>query len=167
MTAIEPTLVNLLTTLGIASTPDGEAAIKAFNAAQAALMQWEPGTTSTTVIDVLNAFTSVFNTLPIPVEAKALEDIISAGIVTVIGVVVANSPAPTAPAAVEAAHPVATPEESQALHVVHTVADATAKVTELVPGFKRSIWSSPAHQYKGAWNHAVKAAGTKYAHLHQ
>jgi hypothetical protein len=169
MAAIEPTLVNLLTTLNVANTPDGEAAVTAFNAAQKSLANWQPGTSAQTVIEGLDAFSSVFAVLPIPADAKALESIITAGIVTVIGVVTANSPAPAATATTTAAAavPAAAPEETQAMHVAAVVADTTAKVTTLVPEFTRSIFTAPAHQYKNAWNHAVGKADKKYAHLKQ
>jgi hypothetical protein len=169
MTAIRPTLLSLLTVTGVASTPDGVAALAAFDAADKALAAWTPGTTSATVVQAIDAFTAVFNVLQIPEDAKVLESIISAGIVTVIGVVMANSPAPTAAEAdrplaggggVAAAH-----EETQAMHVAHVVADTTAKVGELVPGFKHSIWHSPSGQYKSEWNKAVKSADPKYATL--
>ena len=169
MTAIRPTLLSLLTVTGVASTPDGVAALAAFDAADKALAAWTPGTTSVTVVQAIDAFTAVFSVLPLPADAKALEAIISAGIVTVIGVVTANSPAPTAAedpskplvgAGVAAAH-----EETQAMHVARVVADTTAKVGELVPGFKHSIWHSPAGQYKGEWNKAVAKSDPKYSAL--
>jgi hypothetical protein len=156
LAAIRPTLVNLLTLEGIADTPDGIAAIAAFDAAEKALASWTPGTSAQTVIQSLNALTQVFSTLPVPAEYKALANIIDAGIVTVIAVVTANSPAPAPPIfglGVADAH--AAPEETQAMHVAHVVASTTSKVGELVPGFKHSIWHSPASQYKGAWNKAV------------
>ena len=172
MKAIEPTLVSLLTALNLNTTPDGEAAIAAFNAAQQALSTWTPGATGQVVIESLDAFTQVFGVLPIPPEAKGLESIISAGIVTVIGVIMANSPAPAkqveeAPVqahGIMSAPEPATDEETQAMHVAHTVSDTTAKVTELVPGFKRSIFTSPAHQYKKTWNQAA-AESEKFAGL--
>jgi hypothetical protein len=83
-----------------------------------------------------------------------LGNIILAGIETVIGVVTANSPAPVAPADATASW-----EERQAMHQAAVSADTTAKVQSLVPGFKRSIWHTPAHQYNEAWNKAVVAGG--------
>ena len=58
MGAIEPTLVNLLTVLGIASTPEGQAAISAYSAALTAVENWVPGTSAQDVIQVIDAFTS-------------------------------------------------------------------------------------------------------------
>jgi hypothetical protein len=161
MAAIEPDLVNLLNLLNVSKTPDGAAAINAFNAAQAALAAWTPGTTAQTVVEALNAFTAVFDVLPIPEDAKALANVIDAGIVTIIAVITANSPAP-APAAGSTAG-----EEHQALHALSVAEDATAKVSKLVPGFKRSHFHGAAHQYKQAWNGAVTKAGPKYAQLKQ
>jgi hypothetical protein len=151
MSAIEPTLVNLLTVLGIADTPNGQAAITAYNAALAAVQTWVPGTDAQDVIQVINAFTDVFNTLPIPADAKSLADVISAGIVVVISVLTGNSPA--AP----------TPDAQKKVQ-----ADAIEKVTILVPGYKESLWdkaraalgdhSIAAKEYHSAWKKTATAA---------
>jgi hypothetical protein len=106
------------------------------------------------VLELITAFQTVYNSLPIPSEYLVLGNIILAGIETVIGVVTANSPAPAAPA-----DATASPEELQAMHQAAVSADTTAKVQSLVPGFKRSIWHTPAHQYNEAWNKAVVAGG--------
>ena len=50
MSAIEPTLVDLLTFLGLAGTPNGQAALKAYNAAVTALQNWQPGNSAQDVI---------------------------------------------------------------------------------------------------------------------
>jgi hypothetical protein len=165
MAAIEPGLIDLLTVTGIASTPEGQAAINAYNAALAAVQAWVPGTTAQSVIQVIDAFTAVFNTLPFPSELKVLVDIISAGIVTVIGVLTGNSPAPAAPAGTTVT---ASAEEIAHAHQSAVVADTTAKVQKLVPGFRRSIFTSPANQWKSAWNNAVAPianANSKYSVL--
>lgn len=154
MVAIEPTLNSLLTETHLITTPEGAAAIAAFDAAATAANNWVSGTVAENVLELIGDFQAVFNALPIPTEYAALINIILAGIETVIGVLAANSPAPAAPSPV-AASAAAAPEEIQAMHVAHTVADTTAKVQQLVPGFKRSIWHSPASQYKTAWNSAV------------
>jgi hypothetical protein len=161
MGAIEPTLINLLTVTGIASTPQGAAAISAYNAALAAVQTWKPGTSAQDVIQVINAFTQVFNTLPIPGDAKSLADIISAGIVVVIGVLTGNSPAPAASA-------------------LDAMADTEAKVKTLVPGWKESTWDKAraalgdhkiaAGEYRKQWNKGVESASKtdpKYASLKQ
>jgi hypothetical protein len=166
MEAIQPGLTNLLTVTGIASTADGQAAIKAYNAALVAVQGWTPGTTAQNVIQVIDAFTAVFNTLPFPTEVQTLVDIVSAGIVTVIGVLTANSPAPVNAAA--STEPQATAEETHALHQAAVIESTTAQVQKLVPSFKRSIFTSPAHQYKNTWNGGVQkvaAVNPKYAVL--
>lgn len=163
MGAIEPTLVNLLTVLNIADTPQGEAAISAFNAALQALQNWKPGTSAEDVIQLINAFTDVFNALPIPADAKGLADIISAGIVVIISVLTGNSPA-----AVDAA--------AQA----RVMDEAHAKVAAMVPTFKESNFDKAravlgdhtvaTKEYKNHWNKAVAAAAKvqpKYAVLKQ
>jgi hypothetical protein len=163
MAAIQPGLINLLTVTGIASTTQGQAAIKAYDAALAAVEAWVPGTTAQDVIQVIDAFTAVFDTLPFPSEVSVLVNIVSAGIVTVIGVLTGNSPAPAAPAGATAST-----EEAQDAHAVAVAHDTTVKVQALVPGFKRSIWHSPASQYKTAWNNGVARvakANPKYATL--
>ena len=159
MSAIEPTLVNLLTLEGIAATTEGQAAITAFNAALQAVENWKSGTSAQDVIQVIDAFTQVFNTLPIPAEAKSLADIISAGIVTVIGVLTANSPAPAATTSIVA-------------HQEATAKTAQAKVQELVPGYRESWFARSraalgdsgvaAGEYKKVWNEGVTKVGGKY-----
>src|ERR1700678_2545954 len=161
MEQIEPSLVNLLTLLGIASTPAGQTAINAYNAALTAVENWTPGTSAQDAIQLIDAFTEVLNTLPIPDEAKSLVDIISAGITVVIAVLTGNSPA--------------APDEAAQAKVQ---ADAMTKVTALVPDYKESLWDKAraalgdhtvaAKEYKGAWNKQVKATAKidpKYATL--
>ena len=155
MAAIEPTLKSLLTATGQINTPEGQAAIKAYDAALAAIQAWQSGTTAQNVLELIGDFQTVFNALPMPATVSMFVNIILAGIETVIGVLTANSPAPAPPVAVPAAAEAATAEETQGMHVAHVIANTTAKVTELVPGFKRSIWHSAAVQYKNAWNEAV------------
>ena len=154
MTAIEPTLKSFLADLGIATTPEGVAAINAYDAALAAVEAWVPGSTSADVIQVINAFTQVFNTLPVPQEFKVFADLITAGIVTVIGVITGNSPAPTAPA-----DATASAEELSASHALDTAKATEETVQALVPGFKRSLFHSPASQYTSQWNKDADAAG--------
>ena len=149
MAAINPTIVSLLTIAGLANTPNGIAAMKAYDAALLAVKNWKQGTSSETVLQLITAFQDVFNVLPIPETYKVLANIIMAGIETVIGVVMANSPAPAAPAGVKVHG------EMKAMHQANVIADTTAKVQVLVPGFKRSIWHSPESQYNHAWDEAV------------
>jgi hypothetical protein len=154
MAAIEPTIKSLLTLTGQANTPNGIAAINAYDDALVALQNWQSGTAAQNVLELITAFQTVYNSLPIPSEYLVLGNIILAGIETVIGVVTANSPAPVAHADATASW-----EERQAMHQAAVSADTSAKVQALVPGFKRSIWHTPAHQYNEAWNKAVVAGG--------
>jgi hypothetical protein len=154
MKAIEPTLTSLLEFLGLSNTPDGIAAINAYNAALTAVENWTPGTAAANALQLIGDFQTIFNTLPLPTTVTVLANIILAGIEAVIGVINANEPAPTAPAGTTA-----TPEETQ-VHWQHAqVAATTAKVAVLVPSFKRSIWHSAEHQYVGTWNGAVEKGG--------
>lgn len=153
MGTIEPSLVDLLTFLNIADTANGQAAINAYNVALQAVQNWKPGTTAQDVIAVIDAFTQVFNTLPIPDDAKSLADIISAGIVVVIGVLTGNSPAPAAAIVGDATY-----DEVQHAWASQVAKEAEAKAAALVPGFKRSIWHSAATQYRNAWNRQVRAS---------
>jgi len=162
MNTVEPMIINLLTLEGLATTPDGVAAINAFNAAKTALSNWTSGSTATVVVETMNAFTAVFQTLPLPADAKGLESVILAIIESIIGVLTANSPAP-APVTTEIVS--ASTEEIQAAHVNTVVNDTTAKVTTLLPEFKRSIWKSASHQAKDEWNKAVAKSDTKYSVL--
>jgi len=156
MAAIEPTLKSLLTFTNLLNTPQGQAAIAAYDAALAAIQAWKSGTTAQNVLQLIGDFQTVFNVLPLPSTVITLTNIILAGIETVIGVLMANSPAPVA--ANESLTP-ASAEETQAMYQAHVVADTTAAVQMLVPGFKRSIWHSPASQYQQAWDAAVETGG--------
>jgi hypothetical protein len=151
MAAILPTLKSLLTVLGLINTPQGIAAIDAYNAALTALQNWQGGTAAQNVLELLAAFQAVFNAIPLPAIDVVFGNIILAGIETVIGIVTGNSPAPAALAGT-AAH-----EETQAMYAADVAVETAAKVQALVPEFKRSIWHSPEHQYATAWNKAVQA----------
>jgi hypothetical protein len=159
MAAIEPTIKSLLTEANLLNTPDGIAAMNAYDAALAALQVWKSGTTAQNVLELIGDFQTVFNTLPIPAQYLTLTNIILAGIETVIGVLTANSPAPPVDDVTAASATVAGPDELQAMHQAAVAADTTAKVQALVPGFKHSIWHSPESQYKKAWNGAVDSGG--------
>ena len=61
-----------------------------------------------------------------------------------------------------------TAEEIQAAYQHEVALDTEARVTKLVPGFKRSIFTSPQHQFRGTWNRTlapIAAANAKYAVL--
>lgn len=158
---VEPTFVELLTLEGIATTTEGVTAINAFNAAQAALASWQSGTPAQNIIQLVDDFTAVFGTLPLPPEVKSLGNIILAALATVTGILSANSPAPASPAGAPAF------EETQALHALSVRADTEAKVQALVPQFKLSRFHSPAVQYRNTWNKAVEDLGDKYSVLKQ
>lgn len=151
LVAEEPTLKGLLEYVGLLNTPDGQAVITAFDAAVTVLQGWTSGTAAQNVLQALAGFQTVFDTLPLPATVTTLANIILAGVETVIGIVTANSPAPVAtpPSAT------ATTEEVQAHWQAHTIEQTSAKVQTLVPGFKRSIWHTAAHQYKSTWNKTV------------
>lgn len=160
MKAIRPTLVSLLTLEGVNATTQ-QNVLAAFDAAQVAITNWKSGSTSEVVVEALDAFTQVFDTLPIPQSDITLANLIEAGVVTVIGVITANSPAPTETAST------ATAEETQGMHAAAVVHETTEHVNKLVPGFKRAIFTAPDHQYKNAWNKQVESLGGKYAALKQ
>lgn len=157
MAAIEPTLKSLLTYTGQLNTTAGQAAITAYETALKAVQNWQTGTPAQEALELITAFQGAFGALPLPANVEVLGNLILGGIAAVIGVLSANSPAP-APAAALGAH-AATAEETQAMHQAHVIADTTAKVNKLVPNFKRSIWHSPASQYKSTWNDSVKSGG--------
>jgi hypothetical protein len=155
MAAIEPTIKSLLAATGQLNTPNGIAAMNAYDAALLAVQNWTPSTTAQNVLQLMNAFTAVFDTLPLPPNVALYVNIITAGITAVIAILTANSPAPAS---------LLTHEETQAMHQAAVAADAAAadaaaadaaaKVAVLVPGFKRSIFHSPESQYNTAWNNA-------------
>jgi hypothetical protein len=161
MEAIEPDVVELLTIEGISGTPNGVAAIDAYNAAEQAALNWVPGTTAETVTEAINAFTDIFNTLPFPATAKGIVDAISAGIAMVVSIIAGNSPPPVAGASLEA-------------HVEAVSVAAEAQVTKLT-GYKPSFWDKArafagdttvvSSRYKEQVRKAAKAAGAKYAAL--
>ena len=161
MNAIEPELKSFLAVIGQADTPDGLAAVSAYDAAKTAFTNWTPGTSAELAVEALNAFNAVFQTLPVPTEAKALEGIIEAGVAITIGLLTGNS---TTDAAAHAT----------------IAADTHAKVQALVPSYKESLWdkaradlgdhSIVANKQKHYWNQEVTEAAKvdpKYATLKQ
>ena len=154
MEAIEPTIKTLLTETGLINTPAAQTALTEYDDALTAIQNWQSGTPAQEALEAIGIFQTAFNALPLPATVETLTNIVLAGIETVIGVLTANSPAPAAPADATAA-----PEDLHPLHQAAVIADTTAKVQALVPGFKRSIWHSAAHQYNDAWNKAVAEGG--------
>jgi hypothetical protein len=154
MEDIEPDLVELLTVLDLAGTTLGQEAIAAFNAAEQAVANWKSGLSAQDVIQLINAFTTIFNALPFPLEVSGLVDAISAGIVVVIGILTGNSPASAG--------------VTQVAHEDSVLKDTETKVQSLLPGFKRSMFHSISHQWTSAWQKQAKAAAKlnpKYAVL--
>ena len=158
MLAIEPTLKAFLSFENVLTTPEGQAAIAAYESALTAVQNWQNGTPATEVLELIAAFTSAFSAvtapLNLPPTVVLLVNVISGGIVAVIGVLTANSPAPVVASAVGDA----SSEESAMAYQHQVIADTTAKVAELVPTFKRSIWHSAATQYRRTWNETVAGA---------
>lgn len=151
MSAIEPTLKSLLEYTDLLNTPDGQAAIAAYDAALTALQNWQTGTVAQNVLELIGDFQTVFNTLPLPSSVITLTNIILAGIEAVIAVITANSPAPASSGGT------ASTEETQALWQAHIASQAQSSIHALVPNFKRSLFHSAAHQYVSTWNKAVEA----------
>jgi hypothetical protein len=157
LAAVKPTLDALLKITGVptATIANVDAA---YAAAETALATWQPGDTSATVDQSLNALLSVVESLNavIPPEATALLAIAISGIEAVIGIVGANNE--TAP-------------EAQA----KLADDAIAKVQANVPEFKMGFFDKAkaelgdtrvaAGKYKSEWNKAVAKADPKYAAL--
>jgi uncharacterized membrane protein YgaE (UPF0421/DUF939 family) len=146
MEGIETSLVAFLAAFNLTNTPAGIAVIAAFNAALVALQNWKSGTVAQNVLELLADLQKAMALLPIPVTAQVLVNIILGGIITVIGIVTGNSPAPVG----EAVH-----EETQAMYAAEVASMTAEKVQRLVPGFQRSIFHSPESQYKKAWDKAV------------
>jgi hypothetical protein len=160
MAAVRPTLVAIMS---VANVPEATVTnvLAAYDAAQAQLANWQPGTTSATLDQALDALLAVVSALKgiIPIGALELLSVAIGGIEAVIGIVGANN----------ATDPVA---QVEAAHV------AIAKVTANVPGFHESIFEKAraalgddkvaAGHYKHEWNKAVQSAtkvDPKYAAL--
>lgn len=170
MAAIEPTLVNLLTDTGIAATPNGIAAIAAYNAAEKAVAAWVPGTAATEVAELVQDFNTVFQGLPVPADFKTFASIIAGGIQAVLTVLVGNT---TSPATAEAA----TPEEAEHVQTMHAHEVGNAGVVEVakLTGYHVSLIDRTraalgdthigAKRYTETWLKAVETGGPKYATL--
>jgi len=159
LTAIEPTIVALGKQLGLSADPIFTTVITEYNNALTALQSWVPGNVATEVEQALSVLQTAVSSLPIPASIQTLVNIILAGLTAVVGVISANSPAPlpvNPPTPTPAA---ASAEETQGQFAAHVAADTAARVEALVPGFKRSIFHSPQHQYKTVWNDEVKHLG--------
>lgn len=156
MAAIKPTLESLLSDTSLLNTPEGQAAIAAFDAAETAVGNWQTGSPAENVLELVMDFQSVFNTLPLPADVEEFTNLILGGVEAVIGVLEGNG---TLPAVAEVpADADATPEELMQLHQEETVAKTTAKIQVLVPGFKRSKWQKASTQYTNYWNSTAEKA---------
>jgi hypothetical protein len=161
-TALEPEIVTFETITGTINTPDGQAAIKAYDALAADLKNWAPGSSTGQVVEeAIVAFTDVFQTLPVPDSAKLIEGVIEAGVITILGFVQAHPAVPPTPPAGSTI----APGDALAAHQAHVVAETTARIQVLVPGFKLSKFHTAKHQLASEMSKAVAAAGPKYASL--
>ena len=166
MAGIRPTVVSLLTLEGVQNTPEAQADLAAFDAAETALQNWQQGTASENVVELVTDFTAAFNAvaklLPVSPQIEILVNIISAGIVGVIAVIQSNSPTPAG--------------TTTANYRSHVITGATLQVKELVPnvkyhkGFFGAFEESPKSQYLDVWNQHVEELAKedeKYAALKQ
>lgn len=154
MMGIRPTLVSFLTLEAIPAATV-TAVLAAYDAANAAVAAWVPGSTADTVVEAVNAVDAVFQTLPVPDSDKALAGLITAGFASVVAIIEANSTSdPVAQAGI--------------------VAQAVTHVNQLAPGafkYHKGIFAefqeAPDKQYHNAWNKQVDSMGGKYEVLHQ
>lgn len=144
MTALEPELKNSLTVFGVPAATQ-TAIFNAYDAADKAIANWTPGTTSQVAIEAVEALQRVFDALPVPPEDQLIADAVSALIVTILGVLSGNTAAPAG--------------TSQSAHEAMVIAETTAHVQKLVPGFKRSFFHSVDSQAKKAYNQACDKTG--------
>lgn len=171
MLAIEPELKGLLTILGQSTTPEGIAAINAYDAAEATLANWIPGSAPDVAIEAVNAFEGIFQTLPIPEDAKALAALIAGGVDAVLGIIKANSPVP-------APSEVAPGTEAAAVHQIfsaHAIGTATEAKVQASTGVTISAidkariavgdTSVIPKKWTKEWNAAVASSDPKYASL--
>ncbi len=147
--AIIPTIKSLMAIAGVSADTQTQV-IQTLNEISADIQNWKQGTTADNIIQALQDVSALLSGV-IPPNYAVLLNVVIAGITAVIAVLKANSPAPISQLG---AHP-----EAQAMHQADVAATASAKVTELVPGFKRSIFHSPESQYDKAWNGAVDEGG--------
>lgn len=160
MEALEPEFKGLLTVEGQLTTPEGQAAVSAYEAAYKALLNWTPGSISTIVLESVQAFQAAFQAVVplLPPGVGALVNWILAAIAAVIGVVKANSPAPAPAVDVPSEH-AASPAEYQHAYAKQIEAETEAQVVALVPHFKRSMFHSAGYQTKKGWNDLITDGG--------
>jgi hypothetical protein len=167
--AAEPEFDGLLTLVGVATTPAGQAAETAYDNALADLKNWTPGTTDTEIIELIGDVNTEFQALPLPQDAKTLAGLITGAITAVLGILNANT---TAPAAVTAAPELA--EHIQTLHAHAVATDTETKVFALT-GYRPSMITKAkvmmgdhgaiASEWKNQWKKGVAESDPKYASL--
>jgi len=154
MAGIRPTLVSFLALENVPATTVTEV-LAAYDAANTAVADWVPGSSSQTVVQAVEAVDAVFNTLPVPDSDKALAGLITAGLASVVAIIEANS--------------TSSPVEQSEI-----TARAVTHVNQLAPGafkYRKGIFAefqaAPDKQYHNAWNKQVSSMGGKYTVLLQ
>ena len=163
LVAVEPELKSILTIAGVVNTPQAVTALAAYDQAVTDLKNWVPGTPSQDVIEVLTDVQLAVSALTpmIPATDALLINAVLAAVVTVIGLVTGNSPAPAPAALVDGV----TPEDMQSDHERTTMAVYTQRAQSLVPFYKiktRATWlpeRRPDAQAKACWNKACDLTG--------
>ena len=165
LSAEEPEIKSILTIEGVANTPQATTALQAYDLALADLKNWTPGTVSQETIEVLTDLQTAITALTplVPPTYALLINAVLAAIITVLGIVSGNSPAPAVTASVVPAG--VTAAEVQADHERATMTTYAARAQSLVPFYKiktRGTWlpeRSPVAQNKACWNKAVEITG--------
>lgn len=168
LTAEYPVFTLFLADIGQASTPNGIAAIAAYKALEAAVANFQTGSTITEVESALTAFLSVWNVIPIPAQAQELGDVIIAAVEGILGLLGGSSvPAGTPTADEIKAH--------QATYISHASAEVQAKapwlkVTRMdrAKVFVEGGEHVGAVKFKEAWDPAQEraaAVNAKYENL--
>ncbi len=161
LSGIEPQIKAILTIEGIANTPQATTALAAYDQALADLNAWTQGTPAQDVIQVLDDLEVAVQALPIPTAYQLLVSTILAGIVTVIGIVTGNSPAPPV-ASIQGIDLAAVQQD----HERATMARYSVRAQDLVPFYRiktRATWlpeREPATQQKHCWNKACALSST-------
>lgn len=168
LTAEYPVLVTFLEDVGQDSTADGQAALSAYKALEAAMTNYQIGSTITDVESGLTAFLAVFNVIPVPEDAKEMAGVFVAAVEGILGLL-GGSSVPSASA---------TPDEIKA-HQAAYVSHASAEVQSKAPWVKvtrldraRVFAEGGEHvgaaKFKEAFNPAQEraaAANSKYMNL--
>ena len=162
LAGIEPEIKSILSIEGVANTKQATTALAAYDQAVTDLNAWQPGTIAQDLIQVLDDLQVAIQALPIPPAYQLLSSAILAGVVTVIGIVTGNSPAPalgSLPEGVDAA-------TVQADHERAVMATYAVRAQDLVPWYRiktRATWlpeRRPAVQQRECWNKGCDLTGT-------